>query len=127
MAYSGIKTVFGISIPVIIRNGEATTKVDLEDLKLTTEAENTILNVKIKRDGNMSVYGNLVATYVNPNGTDTEIGKVKGISVYTPISHRNFKLSISNLENIDLSKGKIKVTYTSDKGEKLAESVLNLD
>ncbi|SDS40631.1 molecular chaperone [Christiangramia echinicola] len=122
-----IKTVFGISIPVIIRNGESTTELDLTNLQLEESGDNYSLSMTINRKGNMSVYGNLMVEYISPEGISTEIQKVKGISVYTPNLKRNFSLNIQNSEGFDFEKGELKVTYTSDSGGKLAVKTLNLE
>ena len=121
-----IKTVFGISIPIIIRQGESTTQIDLTELFLNTEGENPKRSLVIKRSGNMSVYGNLTATHIAPDGTETEIGMVKGVSVYTPNSKRYFSFELRNAAEVDLSNGVLKVSYAEDKGDTLATSEIEL-
>ena len=121
-----IKTVFGISIPVIIREGESTTKINLTDLSLNTKGENPKLSLIINRSGNMSVYGNLTATYISPDGTETEVGLVKGISVYTPNSKRSFSFELRNAAEVDLTTGKLEVSYSQDKGDTLAKTEIIL-
>lgn len=122
-----IKTVFGISIPVIIRNGESTTSLSIENLQLNLTAEVPQLSMNLQREGNMSVYGDLEVIHTAESGTSTQVGLVKGISVYTPNSIRKFSLPLYNSEGIDLTSGKIKLTYTSESGEVLAvqEMLLN--
>lgn len=122
-----IKTVFGISIPIIIREGNSTTQISLEELSLDTSGENPKLSLVINRDGNMSVYGNLTATHIAPEGIETEVGAVKGVSVYTPNSKRDFSFQLRDTEGIDLSKGKLQVSYSEEKGEKLATSEISLE
>ena len=90
-----IKTVFGISIPIIIREGKSTTKVTLNDVQLQSQGENPKLSLLINRSGNMSVYGNLSVDHIAPDGTTTEVGLVKGIAVYTPNTKRKFHLRIA--------------------------------
>ncbi|CAM4139708.1 molecular chaperone [Gillisia hiemivivida] len=122
-----IKTVFGISIPVIIREGESTTAINLTDITLDTEAENPKLSLVINRSGNMSVYGNLTATHIALDGTETEVGMVKGVSVYTPNSKRSFSFELRNAAEVDLSKGKLNITYKTEDGKVLGESQFNLN
>ncbi|MGM0932631.1 MAG: molecular chaperone [Bacteroidota bacterium] len=122
-----IKTVFGISIPVIIRNGKNTTQISLENIELDTEAELPKLSLQINRSGNMSVYGNLTATHISPNGIETEVGLVKGISVYTPNSVRDFSFQLRNAETVDLEKGKLKISYSEEKGNVLATAEKSLE
>lgn len=115
-----IKTVFGISIPLIIRHGESTAAVNLENVELNTEGPQPKLSLLINRSGNTSVYGNLKAEHIAPNGTAKEIGQVKGVSVYTPNDKRTFSFELRNTENVDLTKGKLKITYSEENGKILA-------
>lgn len=116
-----IKTVFGISIPIIIREGKSTTEVSLSDIQLNTDEGTPKLSLAINRSGNMSVYGNLSVEHIAPDGTTTEVGLVKGISVYTPNSKRNFSLELRNSGEVDLGQGKLKISYSSD--DKVLDSV----
>ncbi|MBZ9729015.1 molecular chaperone [Salegentibacter sp. JZCK2] len=122
-----IKTVFGISIPIIIREGTSTTDLNLNDLSLNTEGENPKLSLVINRSGNMSVYGNLTATHISPNGTETEVGMVKGVSVYTPNKKRYFSFELRNAGEVDLNSGHLKVNYSEDKGATLATEEKQLE
>ncbi|NJW53342.1 fimbria/pilus periplasmic chaperone [Salinimicrobium oceani] len=115
-----IKTIFGISIPVIIRHGASTTSLELRDLELALSGEQPALSLGIFRSGNMSVYGNLIAEHISTSGKITEVGTVKGVSVYTPNAHRKFRFELRNAKEVDLTNGKIRVTYADEKGEQLA-------
>ena len=121
-----IKTVFGISIPVIIRHGESTTSLEIENLNLDLTKEVPLLSMTLKRNGNMSVYGDLKVEHVLETGISTEVGLVKGISVYTPNSLRNFTMPLHNTEENNLTSGKLRVIYTSESGEVLATNEISL-
>lgn len=121
-----IKTVFGISIPVIIREGQSTTAIDLTDISLNTEGEIPKLSLVINRSGNMSVYGNMTVSHIAPDGKTTEVGMVKGVSVYTPNTKRNFSFELRNAGEVDLSSGILKVSYSEDKGLTYATTEINL-
>ncbi len=121
-----IKTVFGISIPVIIREGQSSTKIDLTNISLNTEGENPKLSLVINRTGNMSVYGNISVTHIAPDGKKTEVGLVKGVSVYTPNTKRYFSFDLRNAGEVDLSSGILKVSYSEEKGNTLATKELKL-
>jgi P pilus assembly chaperone PapD len=122
-----IKTVFGISIPVIIREGESTTAISLTEVTLDTEGETPKLSLLINRSGNMSVYGNLTATHIALDGTETEVGMVKGVSVYTPNEIRSFSFELRNAAEVGLNTGKLHISYSEEKGETLATSEILLD
>jgi len=121
-----IKTVFGISIPVIIRNGESTTAIELSDISLEKNLDAILLSMNINRTGNMSVYGELTVDHIAMDGTTNAIGKVRGLAVYTPNTKRNFSMNLQNLELIDLSKGSLHITYKTEEGKLLGETKFDL-
>ncbi|MCY2687071.1 fimbrial biogenesis chaperone [Salinimicrobium sp. TH3] len=122
-----IKTVFGISIPIIIREGASTTQINLSDISLNTEGENPKLSLVINRSGNMSVYGNIKVDHVSPEGVTTEVGMVKGVSVYTPNTKRNFSFELRSAGEVDLSTGKLRVSYSEEIGKALATKEIPLN
>ena len=122
--------IFGITIPVIIRVGESTTKVNLSDVKLEI-INDTIprLQFAFNRTGNMSVYGDIVVEHISPSTVITQVGTVRGIAVYTPNSTRRFQMELDNKAKVDFRSGNLKITYTSQsdtKTEKYAEAILPL-
>lgn len=121
-----IKTVFGISIPVIIRHGQPTTNIELSELTLTSPQKDPLLSLVINRSGNMSVYGDLKVEHISSQGKVSEIGLVKGISVYTPNSKRQFMMKLHPKDR-NLLEGKLKVIYSSESGDGLAVSELILN
>lgn len=122
-----IKAVFGISIPVIVRVGDYNSTISLSNLCIEKAENNTtILKMIINREGNMSTYGDISVNHISQSGKTTEIAIVRGLALYTPNKLRKFKLPI-NTQEIDITKGKLEVTYTSDKNETLAIETLKLD
>ena len=122
--------VFGISIPVIIRVGEANTEVSLSDPSVEM-AEDTIpvLNMTFLRKGNMSIYGDLSVNYISTQGKTISAGTIKGIAVYTPNQLRHFKLNLEKHPGIDYHSGRLHITYTTpeeSKPVKIAETDLVL-
>ena len=121
--------IFGVSIPVIIRVGESTTTLNITDLKLEKAANGSYkLIFIIHREGNMSVIGNVVMTYIAPDGKTTKIGYESGIVVYTPNLLRRLMIDVDKKTNVDLRTGKINVKYLSqdNKAVLLAEADLVL-
>lgn len=121
-----IKTVFGISIPIIIRQGESTTEIELTNIELQQQEENPQLSLVLNRKGNMSVYGNLRVDHISPDGTTTEVGLIKGVSVYTPNDKRNFSFELRNAGTVDLNSGKLEVFYSEENGQSLARTTHDL-
>jgi hypothetical protein len=122
--------IFGITIPVIIRIGEPTTKVTISDLSLNIVSD-TIprLSMVFHRSGNMSVYGDLAVDYISPQGKSVRAGIANGIAVYTPNRSRKFQLDLNKLPGIDYRSGKLKATFSAPsdvKPSKYAEAELTL-
>lgn len=122
--------IFGITIPVIIRVGEPTVDVTLSDLQLMRDNDNiTKLNILFSRSGRYSVYGDLAVDHIGTDGKVTRVGIANGVAVYTPNVRRIFSLPLINTEAIDLSSGKLRVTFSAPsdvKPQKYAEAELIL-
>lgn len=121
-----IKTVFGISIPIIIRKGEDNSKIIFSDLVLNIEKEVPEITMILNRVGTMSVYGNLDITYISPTGINLQVAKIKGIAVYTPNKQRIFTMQLKNLEIKELDRGQLKIVYKEENGRSLGEALLDL-
>ena len=122
--------IFGITIPIIIRTGENNTKVSLSGLELNQVNDTTkVLTITFNRTGNMSAYGDIRVTHISPEGTNTLIGSINGIAVYTPNTVRKFNYLLDKNIPVNLSAGSIKVEYFSQSDrnpDKLAEGILKL-
>lgn len=107
-----IKAVFGISIPVIIRSGENTSKVNISDVSFVQES-GTPPSVKftLNREGNMSTYGDVTVDYLSADGKQVRVGTANGLSVYTPTSRRHFNLQLSQVPGVDFRHGSLQVSY----------------
>jgi P pilus assembly chaperone PapD len=117
--------IFGITIPVIIRVGETSVKVNLSDLSLQM-VNDTLprLSMKFTRSGNISVYGDIQVDYISPQGKITKVSSVKGLAIYTPNKIRNFQCDLDKAKNVDYHKGKLHIVYSAPedaKGAKIAE------
>ena len=114
--------IFGITIPVIIRVGQSTTKASLSDLKLEI-INDTIprLQLTFNRTGNMSVYGDIQVEHISPQGKTTLVGTVKGIAVYTPNSIRRFTMELDKKAGVNFHTGTLHITYSSQADPKPAK------
>jgi P pilus assembly chaperone PapD len=106
--------VFGITIPVILRVGESTTKVSLSDLSFHI-VNDTIpqLTMVMNRSGNMSIYGDLAVDYVSQQGKITRVGIANGVAVYTPNLIRRFLFPLNNIPGVDYRNGTLRVLYSA--------------
>lgn len=122
--------IFGITIPIIIRVGESDTRVAISDVALQKVDDSTnVVAFTFNREGNMSAYGDVRVTHISPGGTNTLLGAVNGVAVYTPNKKRNFQVLIDRAVIVDLKSGSLKVEYLSQSDRnpaKLAEALINL-
>lgn len=106
--------IFGITIPVIIRLGDAKGIVSLNNLSFEVKNDTLpVLNVEFNRSGGQSVYGDLVVDFVPDKGSPVEVGVVRGIAVYTPNTIRKFTLDLKPPADVILKNGKLVAKYIS--------------
>lgn len=106
--------VFGISIPVIIRMGETTAQVSLEDVSFEFTKDSTpSLNLSFVRKGNRSVFGDFVVNFIPAQGKAVQVGLVKGIAVYTPNERRKIRMSLDNGHGVNYHSGKLQLVYST--------------
>lgn len=122
--------IFGITIPAIIRIGQPAVSVTITDPELKFEND-TIprLSVVFNRSGNYSAYGDLAVDHVSEQGIVTRVGIANGVAVYTPNLRRKFEFSLINTAGIDLTSGRLMITFSAPsdvRPEKYAEALLIL-
>ena len=116
-----IVPIFGITMPVIVRIGACSSKVSLSDAGVVTQKDSMpMLKLTLNREGNMSVYGDMVVDHISDQGKVTRVGLVRGIAVYYPNAKRNFHLLLENNAGVNYHQGKLRLVY-SDQAPKPAE------
>jgi len=113
-----ITPVFGISIPVIIRNGNLDYTMGLSNVALST-VNDTISNLtfSLDRNGGRSSYGNLRVEFVPAVGKSFEVGMANGVGVYTDLTSRKFSMYIRNRAEQKLRNGKLVIRYSTPREE----------
>jgi hypothetical protein len=107
-----LQALVGASIPVIVRHGETKVSTTLIDLVLESVKDKAqLLSFTIMRDGNRSVYGDLVATFTPDGGRPLEVAKMSGLAVYVPNVLRKTKLTIKLPAEVSLKKGTLTLRY----------------
>ena len=125
--------VVGITIPVIVRQGELNADVSLSGFEIkqanTVKAE-SVLSLQINRQGNKSTYGDFRVYFTPKGGVPMVIGRLNGVAVYTSINSRTLDIQLQIPPGFSLSNGEIHVTYLMPgKDEKtglIAESRLSV-
>ena len=121
----------GLSIPVIVRQGETTASVALNGLGLLNPVagQPATLAMNLQRSGNRSVYGDLSATFTPQGGPAQEVGKAGGVAVYTPNALRRVKLELKPPAGLTLTRGTLRVSFRERPdagGKQLAEAAIEL-
>ena len=123
-----MNTLFGVSIPVILRQGETSARATLSGLKL--DADSKTLRCRLERSGNQSVYGHVKVTFRPHSGESQVLAEVKGVAVYTSNAFRNLDLSLGSFDPaMRKTEGILQVSYSAppeDGGALLAEGSLSL-
>ena len=105
--------IVGITIPIIVRHGELDYKVSLSHFEIkqanTVKAE-SVLSLKINREGNMSAYGDFRVYFTPKSSTPVIIGRINGVAVYTSTSSRTLEIALQKPKGFTLSNGELRVT-----------------
>lgn len=117
----------GASIPVIVRQGQTQATVSLDQLTFVPAQAGAgpSLTFEMTRQGNRSVYGDIVATYEPPAGKPVELGNVSGVAVYVPNPVRRARLPLTVPPGVELKGGSIVLRYNhgvTEGGAAMAES-----
>ncbi len=102
-----LKAVFGVAIPLIIRQGELPTRVALSEARLTVLADGTpAASLRLERSGARSVRG---AVSLLRDGK--EIAAYDGIAVYAPAERRDLILPLTARDVAGLREGSLTATF----------------
>ncbi|MBS1914570.1 MAG: molecular chaperone [Bacteroidetes bacterium] len=108
-----LKAVYGVSLPVIVRNGNLKATVQISDIQLKRgdSSNREVLSLTFHREGMASVCGTVRVTFVPNSGESTQLASLGGVAIYTPNEERTFKMPIAVPSGLDLRNGRIKVEY----------------
>jgi len=127
-----IQALVGASIPIIVRQGQTQAQVRLTQLALMPSGPNQssgALSMKIERDGNRSVYGDLSVSFTTAGGVTLELAKAQGVAVYVPNSSRSALLPLTLPGGAPLPAGVLRVVYRERPeagGKLIADAALTL-
>jgi P pilus assembly chaperone PapD len=110
-----LRPIYGISIPVIIRQGDLQATPSLGSVQKKMIEDESVLAVDLARTGNKSVYG---ALKVWQAGNKKPVSLLKGVAVYPEISQRTIYMPIDAKIT-----GKVTVQYVTG-GESEPERIV---
>jgi len=99
--------IYGVSIPLILRKGQATAVASLAHAAVVREGEAARLTVDLERQGNRSIYGEV---RVVAAGVKEPLFLVRGIAVYTEVTKRRLEFPLT-AEQAARLKGPVTVEY----------------
>ena len=126
-----LQVLVGVSIPLIVRQGDTTATLALSGLELLkpSPGDPPIIAAVMQRSGNRSVYGDLVVSFIPPGGSPVPVGKAAGVAVYAPNPVRRVKLALQPPAGMALSRGTLRLAFMQrpeEGGRQLAETSVQL-
>ncbi len=103
-----LTAVVSVTMPVIVRHGRLEAAARIDRLQLDT-THDPVLSMVLSREGETSVYGDLVATLTDRDGHQTVIGRMKGLAIYTNLDSRHLSMKLRVPDNLDLAAGTLTV------------------
>ncbi len=121
--------IYGITIPVIFRAGDTSFELEVESAELIQGEDRYYVEMKVKRHGNQSAFGNIVVDYHNGNESH-QVYEVRGVAIYTPNKYRIFRLPLEEVPDADFSSGSLTIRYKEHRGQPrrvFLEHIISLD
>ena len=106
--------IVGVSIPVIVRQGDLQNSVTLTRAELIqTDAsdQGPRLAVNINREGTGSAYGDLRATFMAEGSPPIVIAQANSVAVYANMQTRRFELPINLPAGTSLEQGEVNLVF----------------
>lgn len=112
-----IKTIFGITIPVIVRHGQLQASGQLSNIQLAETKRGKGVSLRISREGSQSLRGDLVAL-----AGDEEIGRLNNVAVYLSTPHRDIIMPLDPEKSAGTDGREIKIEYRN-RGEQTGPAI----
>lgn len=102
--------VFGMSIPVIVRQGAPEVSVGIENIRATQADGRPAVTFDLTRSGSRSAYGDLTVELIGATGEQV-VALARGVGVYPEIPYRTVVLPLMADAPLLPSGGRVRVTY----------------
>lgn len=116
-----LTTVYGVSIPLIVREGELTARASISAVAPARIENRPAIALTIDRSGDRSIYGDL--TVALDDGSDRVIAQLRGVGVYPEVDRRHVVVELAADAPALAPGARVKVSYVDqdhDKGAVLA-------
>ncbi|HEY1504635.1 MAG TPA: hypothetical protein VGF92_10070 [Stellaceae bacterium] len=120
--------VYGVSIPVIVRQGQLGATATLA-MTLKPSSNGYDITATIGRSGTESLYGDLVVSYQPPSGKAVQLQEIDGVSVLLPNDQRSTAIGVTLTPEQRRAGGQLNLIYRAPPeagGDTLAETTQRL-
>lgn len=107
-----LEALYGVSIPVMIENGDLTASAEIEDTEVIEKSGKPVAVVTVKRKGNRSFYGSLIA-----KAGKKELGKVNKFRIFTTTPVRRLEIPLESQP-----KDSIEIVLLDEKTDEVLDS-----
>ncbi|MDD5586226.1 MAG: hypothetical protein PHY92_04625 [Alphaproteobacteria bacterium] len=108
-------------IPLIIRKGQTSFNVKIDDAKLQMGGGDgkqiPEVHVSMSYSGNRSVLGDFKVTHVAPDGKETQLAFDRGIAIYRGLTKRSQTVPLTVPDGVNIRAGKLRVAFLSQEKE----------
>lgn len=105
--------VYGIMIPVIVRNGDVSAAAGITDVRAMSQGGKRGIQFAITRSGDRSLYGG-AEVFLLGSGAPRKIAQIRGIGVYNEVDRRIVTLPLAADAPALGSGAKVRVVFTDD-------------
>jgi hypothetical protein len=105
--------IFGLSIPIIVRYQTSPDVITMDNgfYSSVDTGGNGTVTANLNRTGNESCYGTFIVYYKDASGTETQVGLLKGVAVYVPLTMRKVSVGFKLPKDTDPTKGTFRMEY----------------
>ena len=106
-----LNILYGLSIPVFVRQGEPSAEVSIEKLEAARQDDALRLGLHLGRTGERSIYGDVTVTWTDGKADELVLSTVRGIGLYPEIDSRLVKFDLAMPDGSPVPPGTVHVRY----------------
>lgn len=108
-------------IPVIVRKGQTSFDLKMDDAKLVMGGgegkQVPEVQVALSMSGNRSALGDIKVTHIAPDGKESQLAFFRGIAIYRGVAKRTQSVVLDVPQGINIHSGKLLVSFLSQENE----------
>lgn len=118
--------IYGISIPVIVREGATFASAALKELSFRPVGEEgrPTLDFAVYRSGTQSLHGDFIVEYLQPGKQPVQLARMAAMSVYVPLQRRLISVPLAVPEGLALRGGTLRLSFIDPRKVRAAAGYL---